>query len=231
MQLHGNAALSLNKRRQLCRRVVDEKWSLTSAAAAAEVSERTAAKWVGRFRCRWRGGPARPALGRAQRSHNRTPELRIQAIAALRRLRFTAAVIAETPRDARDDRVGHPDPDRARPAGPARARARQSLRARPPGELLHIDVKKLGRIERGAGTAHAGWQAQAITRPVSPTPLAVRRGTIGWEYVHVCVDDATRLAYAEVLVDEKATTAAGFLRPSGRLLPPPRDRGRGGVDR
>ena len=94
MQLHANAALSLNKRRLLCRRVVEEEWSLTKAAAAAEVSERTAGKWVARFR-------SEGELGLLDRSSapktvaNRTPEDRVEAIAALRRLRFTAAQLAE----------------------------------------------------------------------------------------------------------------------------------------
>ena len=79
-------------------------------------------------------------------------------------------------------------------------------RARP-GELIHVDVKKLGRIARRRPSRH---------RP-APQPdghrRARRRGAPkGWEFVHVCVDDATRLAYAEVLADEKATTAVGFLR-------------------
>jgi transposase InsO family protein len=79
-----------------------------------------------------------------------------------------------------------------------------------PGELVHVDVKKLGRIEGGAG-----WRVrdrhQHYNR--SFTDLAGRRRrTVGWEYVHVAVDDYSRLAYAEVLADEKATTAAAFLR-------------------
>ena len=94
MQLHANAALSLNERRLLCRRVVEVEWSLTKAAAAAEVSERTAGKWVARFR-------SEGELGLLDRSSapktvaNRTPEDRVEAIAALRRLRFTAAQLAE----------------------------------------------------------------------------------------------------------------------------------------
>ena len=76
------------------------------------------------------------------------------------------------------------------------------------GELLHVDVKKLGRI-RGAGHRVTGKRTQ---RRTTYTPDGRRIGDAGWEFVHVCVDDATRLAYVEVLADEKATTAAGFLR-------------------
>src|SRR4051812_12621527 len=94
MDLHANAALSLNKRRLLASRVVDEQWTLTQAAAAAEVSVRCAGKWVARYRQDGELGlldrssaPARVA--------NRTPEDRIVAIAALRRLRLTGPEIAE----------------------------------------------------------------------------------------------------------------------------------------
>ena len=78
-----------------------------------------------------------------------------------------------------------------------------------PGELIHIDVKKLGRIVGGAG--HRFTSAKHYT-PRLTDRSGHRRNTVGWEFVHVCVDDATRLAYVEVLSDEKATTAVGFLR-------------------
>src|SRR5205807_1486659 len=75
-----------------------------------------------------------------------------------------------------------------------------------PGELLHVDVKKLGRI-RGAGHRVSGSRASQRKTTINGR----RTGATGWEFVHICVDDATRLAYIEVLDDEKATTAAGFL--------------------
>src|ERR1700693_2251565 len=95
MNLHANAALSLNRRRLLCRRVVEERWTVTQAAEAAEVSVRCARKWVGRYR-------TEGELGLLDRSSapgwipHRTGEERVQAIAALRRLRFTGPEIAET---------------------------------------------------------------------------------------------------------------------------------------
>jgi len=94
MKLHGNAALSLKKRQLLVARVVDENWSLGEAAAAAEVSVRTAAKWVGRFKAEGPSGLFDRSCA-ARRVHNRTDEQRIQVIAALRRLRMTGAEIAE----------------------------------------------------------------------------------------------------------------------------------------
>jgi transposase InsO family protein len=213
MKLHRNAALSLKKRELLVSRVVDDCWSLTSAAEAAEVSERTAGKWVQRFKA---DGPT-GLLDRssaAHHVHNRTPELRVQAIAALRRVRFTGAVIAEilempeTTVSGILTRIGLGKLGRL---GLEPAERYQRSR---PGELLHIDVKKLGRIEGGAGKrVRHGWREnQQHKRRRASDGAGVRRNMIGWEYVHVCVDDATRLAYAEVLADERAVTAAAFLR-------------------
>ena len=79
-----------------------------------------------------------------------------------------------------------------------------------PGELIHIDVKKLGRIQGGAGKRVTGVKRNPKRTRVDAA--GVERNIIGWEYVHIAIDDATRLAYVEVLADEKATTAIGFLR-------------------
>jgi transposase InsO family protein len=79
-----------------------------------------------------------------------------------------------------------------------------------PGELIHVDVKKLGRIVGGAGKRVRGGGPHYTGSYTDAT--GTRRGKAGWECVHVAIDDATRLAYAEVLPDEKATTAIGFLR-------------------
>jgi transposase InsO family protein len=208
MVLHANAALSLNKRRQLARRVVEERWTVTEAAEAAEVSVRCARKWVGRYR-------AEGDLGLLDRSSvpvlvaNRTPEDRIEAIAALRRLRFTGPEIAELLLMAVSTvsgiltRIGMGKLGRLG-LEPARRYERER-----PGELVHLDVKKLGRIKDGAGKRFSG-RSHHTSRPTDP--LGVRRGTAGWEYVHIAIDDCTRLAYAEVLEDEKATTAIGFMR-------------------
>jgi len=208
MDLHANAALSLNKRRLLCQRVVEEDWTLTKAAAAAEVSVRCARKWVGRYR-------AEGELGLLDRSSapglvaNRTPEQRVEAIAALGRLRFTGPEIAELLSMALSTvsgiltRIGMGKLGRL-----GLEPARRYERARP-GELVHIDVKKLGRIAAGAGhraTGRKHYKRTATDRD------GHRRETTGWEFVHIAIDDCTRLAYAEVLSDEKATTAIAFLR-------------------
>jgi transposase InsO family protein len=208
MQLHANAALSLNKRRLLCRRVVEQGWLLGSAAAAAAVSERTASKWVRRFR-------ADGELGLFDRSSaprvvaNRTSEERVQALAALRRLRFTGAQLAELfgmPETTVSGILTRIGLGRLGRLGLEPARRYEKQR---PGELVHIDVKKLGRIERGAGHRATG---RRRTNPRKRDAEGVDRRQVGWEYVHVAVDDCTRLAYAEVLEDEKATTVVAFLR-------------------
>jgi transposase InsO family protein len=210
MKLHANAALSLNKRRLLCRRVLDENWSLAEAALAAEVSGRTAGKWVRRFREEGDLG----LLDRPSAAHhvaNRTSEARVQAIASLRRLRFTGAQIAELLSMAETTvsgiltRIGM---GRLGRLGLEPAKRYERTR---PGELLHIDVKKLGRIQGGAGKRVRGGTHSHYNRTFTDRE-GKRRNTVGWEYVHIAIDDATRLAYAEVLTDEKATTAIGFLR-------------------
>ena len=80
-----------------------------------------------------------------------------------------------------------------------------------PGELIHIDIKRLGRIQRGAGSRFTGPAARS-KRPTRKDPLGVMRQTAGWECVHIAIDDCTRLAYAEVLADQSRLTVIGFLR-------------------
>jgi transposase InsO family protein len=212
MKLHANAALSLNKRKLLVHRVVEESRSLAEAAEAAEVSEPTTRKWVTRYLAEGEAGLLdRPSA--AHRVHNRTPEDRIEAICALRRLRFTGAELAEIfamPETTVSGILTRVGLGRLGRLGLEPARRYQRSR---PGELVHIDVKKLGRISRRG----AGHRVLGARRRQSQFKHQ-RRGVTGWEFVHVCVDDATRLAYVEVLGDERATTAAGFLRRAIRFF-------------
>jgi transposase InsO family protein len=209
MDLHGNAALSWSGRRELARRVVERGWTVAAAAAAAGVSVRCARKWVVRYRAGDRLLLDRSSAPR--RVWNRTPEDRVAAIVKLRRLRMTAAEIAETlamPLSTVSGiltRVGLGRLGRLGLEPPHRYE-----RSRP-GELVHIDVKKLGRIERGAGKRWRDGARQHYTGSYTDRD-GKRRRKAGWEYVHIAVDDYSRLAYAEVLADEKALTAVGFLR-------------------
>jgi transposase InsO family protein len=211
MKLHANAPLGPKGRATMVRRVLEEGIALTEAAEAAGVSARTAGKWVGRYRAEGEAG----LLDRSsapRRVHNATPADRIEAIAALRRLRLTGPEIAEILGMATSTvsavlkRVGLGKLSGLERPEPIRRYERQR-----PGELIHIDVKKLGRIgPHGAGhrVLGRGWAKQGGKRTDA---AGVRRLQSGWDRVHVCVDDATRLAYAEVLPDEKAKTVVGFL--------------------
>ena len=210
MKLHANARTCPNSRRLLVRRIEEEGWSLTKAAEAAGVSERTAAKWL----ARWRAEGAAGLLDRSSAPRRRPSCMaadRIAAIEALRRVRMTAAEIAECLGMALSTvsrwlrRIGLGRLSRLEPPEPPnryeRARA---------GELVHVDVKKLGRIQVPGHRVTGNRREHARRTRVGNRGRLL--GTAGWEFVHVCVDDATRLAYAEVLPDERGRTAAGFLR-------------------
>jgi transposase InsO family protein len=211
MKLHANAPLGPKGRAIMVKRVLEEKVALTEAAEAAGVSARTAGKWVRRYRSEGEAG----LLDRSSAPrtvHNATPADRVEAIAALRRLALTGPEIAEILEMATSTvsavlkRTGLGKLSRLDPPEPIRRYERSR-----PGELIHIDVKKLGRIVGGAGHRVVGRQGQR--RNLARLDAAgIARKSVGWERVHVCVDDATRLAYVEVLPDEKATTAIGFLR-------------------
>jgi transposase InsO family protein len=207
MRLHGNARTCPHSRHLMVRRVEEEGWTLAAAASAAGVSVRTLSKWLHRFRDVGAEGLIDGSSAPRSIPH-RTPEERVQAIACLRRLRFTGAEIAEalamplSTVSAILTRIGLGKRSRLEPLEPANRYERKR-----PGELLHVDVKKLGRI-RGAGHRVSG--SRASQRKV--TINGRRTGAAGWEFVHVCIDDATRLAYVEVLEDEKAATAVAFLR-------------------
>jgi transposase InsO family protein len=210
MKLHANARLSVKGRELLVDRIENAGWSLTQAAEAAGVSDRTAGKWLVRYRTE---GPE----GLLDRSSapavvaNRTDEQRIEVIAALRRLRFTGAEIAELLGMALSTVSGILTRIGMGKLGRLGLEPAQRYERARPGELIHIDVKKLGRIQGGAGKRVRDGLHKHYN-PVLSDAAGVRRKTVGWEYVHVAIDDATRLAYVEVLADEKAITAIGFLR-------------------
>ena len=198
MKLHANATTTPRTRLLMCRRVVEQGWTLKAAAAAAGVSERRGHVWLARYRGQ---GPAglEDRSSAPHRVPRRTPPERVRAVLGLRALRMTAAQIGETlgmpvsTVSAVLARAGQGRLPRSEPAGPANRYER-----RHPGELVHVDVKKLGVIVRAGHRAHGDRRTRA-------------RGA-GFEYVHVALDDASRLAYAEVLPDERAETVVGFLR-------------------
>jgi transposase InsO family protein len=179
--------------------VLEQGWTAKAAAEAAGISERTAGKWIKRYREQGEGG----LLDRSSapnRVANRTPDDRVEAILTLRRARFTGPEIAEL--------LGMAESTVSlilKRSGMGRL---PRLDAEPPnryerdgaGELIHVDVKRLGRIER---VGH---------RVSGRSPRHYRSRGAGWEYVHVAVDDATRLAHAEVLPDERPETAVAFLQ-------------------
>ena len=209
MRLHANAALSLIQRKKLVISVVAEHRPVSEVAAAFRVSETTTRKWVRRFVAEGEAGLMDRSSAPRSCPH-RTPPERVEAICALRRLRFSGPEIAEvltTPPSTVSAILARAGLGRLGRLGLEPARRYERAR---PGELVHIDVKKLGRIQGGAGKRIFGGHSHYNRRLTDRE--GKRRNTVGWDYIHIAIDDATRLAYAEVLPDEKATTAVGFLR-------------------
>jgi transposase InsO family protein len=207
MKLHGNARLSVKGRELLIDRVEHAGWSLSSAAEAAGISDRTARKWLRRYRAEGREGLLDRSSAPATVA-NRTDERRVEVIAALRRLRLTGLEIAECLQMAHSTVSGILTRIGLGKLGRLGLEPAERYERERPGELIHVDVKKLGRI-LAPGHRVTG---KRLHMRNTYTPDGRRIGDAGWEYVHIAIDDATRLAYVEVLCDEKAITAVGFLR-------------------
>jgi transposase InsO family protein len=209
MKVHANAPLGPKGREIMVVRVLEQGWSRTEAAEAAGVSERTCSKWIKRYRAEGEAGLLDRSSAPRSIPH-RTPDELVEVIVLLRKLRMTGAEIAFCLALAGSTvsavllRVGLGKLSRLEPPEPPNRYERRHA-----GELLHVDVKKLGRIQGGAGHRVTG---KRRGNPTKTNAAGQRERQVGWEYVHVCVDDATRLAYVEILPDEKATTAIGFLR-------------------
>jgi transposase InsO family protein len=213
MKLHGNARTCPNSRRLLVERVIEEGWSVSAAAAAAGISERTVYRWLGRFRQEGAKGlidrSSRPLRSPGQLAH-----AKVQAIRSLRKLRMTAAELAEVLCLALSTvslwlkRIGLGKRSRLEPPEPPNRYERRHA-----GELVHVDIKTLGRISvRGAGHRMVGHRKSQV----SARSEGVKRGITRFEYVHVMVDDHSRLAYAEVLPTLTARCAVEFLRRAVR---------------
>ena len=199
--MHKNARLTPKSREALVYRVLRESGSVRGTARAMSVSASTAYKWIRRYESEGVSG-LWDRSSRPHRSPMQTSDRRVGWIERLRRRRWTGKRIAKrvglavstVSRWLRQLGLG-----RLKAFEPKEAVVRYE-RARP-GELLHLDTKKLARID-GIGHRIHGDRSRRKRRSKG----------IGWEYLHVCIDDATRLAYLEVLSDERAVTASGFFR-------------------
>ena len=197
MNVHANAKLTPRGRLQMVLAMVEDCLSPAAAAASFGVSPATASKWLRRFQ---QGGmkALEDASSRPRRQPRRTNQGLRRKVSVLRRRRLTIhAIAAQTGlskatvsrilRDAGLSRLSALEPKE-----PPRRYQREH-----PGELIHLDIKKFARIERVGHRIH-GDRSRKVR-------------DVGWEFLHVCIDDASRLAYAEVLHDERKESAAGFL--------------------
>jgi transposase InsO family protein len=198
MNAHKNARTTPFGRAVMIRRVLQEGWSVTAAAGSFEVSTRTVRKWLARFRREGRAG----LENRSSAPHlvaNKLPAPWLAMIARLRReYRMTGEELALRLRLPRSTvashlrRLGLGRLAALEPSEPARRYSRARA-----GELVHLDIKKLARFRR-------------IGHRITGNRRQGSEGA-GWEFVHVAVDDASRLAYVEILPDEKRQSVTGFL--------------------
>ena len=214
---HRNAPLSETGRLRLARCVVDDGWALRRAAERFQVSPTTAARWAGRYRRRDLTRPAIEAMSdrssRPRRSPARTPAPIERRVCQLRRSRGWGPArigyrLGLAPSTAHRvlTRAGMPrlaDVDLATRQGLRRAVVRYEREQL--GELVHVDIKKLGVIPDGGGWRVHG---RGGARQNGDLPAAARRAPYG--YVHTALDDHSRLAYSEILPDERGSTAAAF---------------------
>jgi transposase InsO family protein len=200
--LHPNAKTTPFARQLLVHRARDLGWAMADAAQAAGISVRTGYRWLARERTEGRAG-LQDRSSRAHRIVRRTGSRRADRIEQLRRRRLTGAQIAARlamPRSTVAAVLKRRGLERLARLTPRPAIIRYE-RSRP-GELLHVDVKKLGRFRR-------------MGHRVTGDPRGQSRHA-GWEFWHVCVDDHSRLAYIEGLNDERAITTIAFLRRAVR---------------
>ena len=199
MDVHKNARLTPAGREIMVRRVVEGGQTPKALSAAVGVCPRTVQKWVKRFRKEGLAG-LRDRSSRPQHVRRPTPPETVACIEALRRQRWTGAQIARETGVSKATvsrilrRLGLNRLRSLEPAEPVRRYERER-----PGELIHIDIKKLGRFDRVGHRITGDRTSQSNSRG------------IGWEFVHVCIDDASRIAFAQVMPDEKKESAIAFL--------------------
>ena len=198
MRLHSNAKTTPAGRWLLVERVREKGWTVRQAAEAAGISLRTGYKWLSRYREEGRSGLADRG-SRPRRIPHRTPARVVRRIEQLRRRRLTAWEIAaqiSVPASTVSlvlRRLGLQRLSRLEPEEPVVRYERAA-----PGELVHMDTQKLARIRRVGHRIHGDRSKKVYGA--------------GWEFAHVCVDDHTRLAYVEVLPNERKETTAAFFR-------------------
>lgn len=199
MDTHKNARLTPKGREEMVRAVVDGGMSRAAAARRFNTSPKTVAKWVNRFRAEGVDG-LRDRSSRPLSSPDQTPPATCAAVETLRRQRYTGKQIAAelgisqatVSRILR--RLGLNKLSALEPGEPVRRYQRER-----PGEMIHIDIKKLGRFNKTGHRITGDRKGQSNSRGV------------GWEYVHVCIDDASRIAFAKVMPSEKKGSAIAFL--------------------
>ncbi|QTN20644.1 IS481 family transposase [Brevundimonas sp. AJA228-03] len=199
MNVHENARLTAHSRADLVRRVVDQGQPRKVVAAAFGVDPKTVGKWVNRFRTEGTAGLR--IVRRVRTGCGPRPTGVQEQIIALRRQRFTGQQIA------RDAKVSPATVSRIlrrvrlsrirdlEPPEPVRRYERDL-----PGDMIHIDIKKLGRFDQPGHRVTGDRTRQSNGRGV------------GWEFVHVCIDDASRIAFSQIRPDEKASSAVPFLK-------------------
>jgi len=200
MDTHKNAALTPKGREQMVRAVVEGGLSPADAAEQFNTTPKTVAKWVRRFRSEGVDG----LCDRSSKPHSSPREIPLttrNSVERLRRQRYTGQQIAKelgiSPASVSRilRRLGLNKLSALEPAEPVRRYEREH-----PGELIHIDIKKLGRFEQTGHRITGDRKGQSHGRGV------------GWEYVHVCVDDASRVAFTEIRKDERKASAVAFLK-------------------
>ncbi len=217
---HANARLNIHGRRLLARRVIDDGRPVAHVAKELGVSRQCASRWVNRFRIEGEAG-LRDRSSRPRRQPRRTPPVIEAAVLTRRRThregpdvlgpelgvapRTVGAILARH----RVPLLRECDPLTGDVIRASKTTSRRYEREFP-GDLIHIDVKKIGRIPDGGG-----WRAHG--RQMGSTSAA-KKARIGFDYVHAAVDDHTRLAYAEILPNEQGPTCAGFLRRAGEFF-------------
>ena len=199
MDIHKNARLTPLSRAELVRLVLEDQQTPKAVATAFGVCCKTVGKWLARFQAEGAEG-LQDRSSRPHKLHRPTPEPVVTRIGALRRERRTgqqiAAEVGVSPATVSRvlKRLGLNKLKALEPAEPVRRYERDQ-----PGEIIHIDIKKLGKFSRTGHRITGQRKGQSNTRGV------------GWEYVHVCIDDHSRVAFTQILPDEKAVSAIAFL--------------------